>query len=349
MADTQTQAKKSKDNSKANKLSGPRKAAILVLAVGEERAANIFANMDDFEIRDISREMANLGKVSGDEMETILMEFVEAVGGGGAGIVGGWSTTERFLKTFLKEDRVSDLMEEMRGPAGRTTWEKLANVSEDILANYLKNEHPQTVAVIVSRIKPGHAARVLGVLPNEFAIEVVDRILKMDNVAREVIESVEESLRNEFMRNLAAKNKRDSHELMAEIFNNFDRANESKFMEMLEKHSAEDAEKIRSLMFTFEDLSRTDDKGLQTIMRDVEKDQLAIALKGASDELKERVLNNMSERAAKILKEDMDAMGPVRVKDVDEAQLAIVTVAKNLADSGQIVLAEEGGEDEFIS
>jgi flagellar motor switch protein FliG len=327
---------------------GARNAAILMLAVGEQNATTIFSGMDDFEIRDISREMATLGKVGSDEVENVINEFTEAIGSGSAGLMGGWGATERYLMSFMDESRVRDLMDEMRGPAGRTMWEKLANVSEDILANYLKNEYPQTVAVIVSRIKPAHAARVLGALPEELALEVIERILIMDNISREVIESVEDSLKNEFMRNLAAKQKRDSHELMAEIFNNFDRSSEQKFMDLLDKRSHDDAERIRSLMFTFEDLKKTDDKGIQTILREAEKDLLPVALKGADDELLEMFLRNMSERASKILEEDMGAMGPVRVKDVDEAQNSIVMVAKRLAETGQIVLAEEGGADDFI-
>lgn len=334
----------------SNKEIGARKVAVLLMAIGEDRASRFFAQMDDFEIRDISREMATLGQVPAEEMEEVLVEFVDTVGGGGGGVVGGWGTTERFLKTFMKEDRVHELMDEMRGPAGRTTWEKLANVSEDILANYLRNEYPQTVAVIVSRIRPNHAAKVLSALPQDFALEVIERILVIDNISREVIESVEESLKNEFMRNLASNHKRDSHELMADIFNNLDRANEAKFMELLENKSEEDAEKIRSLMFTFEDILRTNDAGIQLIMREIEKDKLPLALKGASEELKDRILKNMSERAAKILQEDMEALGPVRVKDVDEAQSAIVTVAKRLADENQITIIQDGeeGEEEFL-
>ncbi len=326
-----------------------RKAAILLLAIGEERAANIFGSMDDYEIRDLSRQMASLGRVNSQEMEDTLIEFTESVGAGGSGVVGGWGTTERFLKSFLKEDRVSDLMEEMRGPEGRTMWEKLANVSEDILASYLANEYPQTVAVIISRIRPNHAAAVLSVLPEDFAMEVMQRILVMDNVPREILQAVEESLRNEFMRNLAQRNQRDSHELMADIFNNFDRAHEGSFMEALEKGNAEDAERIRALMFTFEDINNTDDKGIQTILRDVEKDILALSLKGSSDGLKKRFLSNMSERAAKILNEDMEAMGPVKVKDVDEAQMKVVNIAKELADKGEVIFADEDSADEFIT
>jgi len=330
-------------------LTGPRKAAILMLAMGEQRAAQLFSYMDDYEIRDISREMAILGHISAEEMEQTLQEFVDNVGGGAGGVVGGWGTTERYLRSFLKEERVKELMEEMRGPAGRTMWEKLANVHEETLAGYLLNEYPQTVAVIISRIKPSHAAKVLAVLPADLAKEVLERILVMDNVPREVLAAVEDSLKSEFMRNLAQKNTRDSHELLADIFNNFDRSNEQRFMGLLETEHPTDAERIRALMFTFEDIMKTDDKGIQTILRDVDKDVLALALKGAKPDMRDKFMKNMSERAAKILKEDMEVMGPVKVKDVDEAQLKIVAIAKGLADKGAIAISAGDGQEEFIS
>ena len=212
------------------------------------------------------------------------------------------------------------------------------------------NEYPQTVAVIISRIKASHAAKVLAVLPQDLALDVMERVLVMDNVPREVLNAVEDSLKTEFMRNLAQKNARDSHELMADIFNNFDRANEQRFMKMLEQQHPEDAERIRNLMFTFEDIMKTDDKGIQLILREVDKDVLSLALKGAKPDLRDKFTRNMSERAAKILKEDMEVMGAVKVKDVDEAQLKIVGVAKALADKGQILIASGAdGQEEFIS
>jgi flagellar motor switch protein FliG len=334
----------------ATELTGPRKAAILMLAMGEQRAAQLFSFMDDYEIRDVSREMATLGQISATEMESTLQEFADAVGGGAGGLSGGWGTTERYLRSFLKEDRVKELMDEMRGPAGRTMWEKLSNVPEETLATYLLNEYPQTVAVIISRIKASHAAKVLAVLPQELAKEVMERILVMDNVPREVLNAVEDSLKSEFMRNLAQKTTRDSHELMADIFNNFDRGNEQRFMGLLETDHPADAERIRALMFTFEDIMKTDDKGIQAIMRDVDKDVLALALKGAKPDMRDKFTKNMSERAAKILKEDMEVMGPVKVKDVDEAQLKIVAIAKAMADKGQIVIASGvDGQEEFIT
>ena len=240
------------------------------------------------------------------------------------------------------------IMEEIRGPAGRTMWDKLGNVNEQVLANYLKNEYPQTVAVVLSKIKSDHAARVLSVLPENFAMEVVMRLLQMETVQKEVLDGVERTLRSEFMSNLSRTQRQDSHEQMADIFNFLDRSTESRFMGALEERSSDSADRIKNLMFTFDDLTRIDQSGLQVLLRQVEKDQLAIALKGASDEIKDLFFQNMSERASKMMIEDMEAMGPVRVKEVDEAQSNVVNAAKKLADSGEIVIAGGGEDDELV-
>jgi flagellar motor switch protein FliG len=227
-------------------------------------------------------------------------------------------------------------------------WDKLGNVAETTLANYLKNEYPQTVAVVLSKVKADHAARVLSALPDDFALECVNRMLHMEPIQRDILEKIEITLRNEFMSNLARTSKRDSHELMAEIFNNFDRATENRFIGALEERNREAAERIRSLMFVFEDLKKLDPGGVQTLLRAVEKSQLALALKGASDELRNLFFGNMSERAAKIMRDDMASMGPVRLKDVDGAQSGMVQIAKDLAQRGEIMLAEGGRDDELI-
>jgi flagellar motor switch protein FliG len=240
------------------------------------------------------------------------------------------------------------MMEEIRGPAGRTMWDKLGNVNEAVLANYLKNEYPQTVAVVLSKVKGEHAARVLAALPEDFALECVNRMLRMEPVQREILDKIEQTLRTEFMSNLARTSKRDSHEMMAEIFNNFDRQTESRFLTALEERNRESAERIRALMFVFEDLSKLDPGGVQTLLRTVDKSQLALALKGASDSLREMFMSNMSERAAKIMRDDMEAMGPVRLKDVDQSQMGMVQIAKDLAAKGEIVLAGSGDDDELI-
>jgi flagellar motor switch protein FliG len=328
-------------------LKGPQKAAIFMLAVGDTHAAKLFEMMEDEEISELSQAMSQLGLVSADIVEKLFIEFADSLSSTG-GLVGSHASTERLLFGALDSDRAKQIMEEIRGPAGRTMWEKLENVNETVLANYFKNEYPQTVAVVMSKIKPDHASRVLGMLPENFSMEVIMRMLRMEAVQKEVLDSIEVTLRTEFMTNLARTAQRDSHEMMADIFNALDRSTESRFMTALEERNRESAEKIQALMFTFDDLSRLDDSGIQVLMRQVDKDQLALALKGASDEVKDMFFRNMSERAGKMMKEDMDAMGAVRLKDVDEAQGVIVVSTKSLADAGDIVISTGGEDDELI-
>ncbi len=328
-------------------MTGPQKAAALMLALGEENAAPLFARMHEDEVRDLSQAMSRLGLLPAQAVEDLLEEFAMALGQTG-NLTGSFETTERLLMKSLPRDRVQQIMEEIRGPAGRTMWDKLGNVNEGVLANYLKNEYPQTVAVVLSKIKSDHAARVLSLLPDGFAMEVVMRMLRMETVQKEALEGVERTLKAEFMSNLARSQRRDSHELMAEIFNNLDRNSESRILGALEERNRESAERIRGLMFTFDDLKRLDGPGVQVLLRGVEKDKLALALKGASQELRDMFLNNMTERAAKLLRDDIAAMGPVRLKDVDEAQALIVVAAKELAAQGQIQLAE-GRDEEMVA
>ncbi|HEX7799744.1 MAG TPA: flagellar motor switch protein FliG [Asticcacaulis sp.] len=328
------------------RLSGVEKAAVVLLALGEDHVA-LWQALDEEEIKEISQAMSSLGTVSSAAVEELLVEFVSGMSSSGT-IMGSFEQTQRLLQSFLPADKVEALMEEIRGPAGRTMWDKLGNVNEAVLANYLKNEYPQTVAVVLSKIRPDHASRVLSALPEDFALECVQRMLRMEPVQREILDKIEQTLRVEFMSNLARTSKRDSHELMAEIFNNFDRQTESRFVAALEERNRESAERIRALMFVFEDLGKLDPGGVQTLLRAVDKEQLALALKGASDSLRDMFMSNMSERAAKIMRDDMEAMGPVRLKDVDAAQMNMVQIAKDLAAKGEIMLAGQGGEDELI-
>ena len=291
--------------------------------------------------------MSKLGTVGSEIVEKVFVEFADQVSATG-GLTGSFDTTERLLLKALGRERVDTIMEEIRGPAGRTMWDKLGNVNEEVLANYLKNEYPQTVAVVMSKIRSDHAARVLACLPENFAMEVVLRMLRMESVQKEILDDVERTLRSEFMSNLARTNRRDAHEMMAEIFNNLDRAAESRFLSALEERNKDAAERIRQLMFTFEDLNKLDPGSVQTLLRNVDKGQLAIALKGSSEPLRDLFFSNMSERAGKILREDMEAMGPVRLREVDEAQMQMVITAKNLAASGEITILDSKDDDELV-
>ncbi|WP_456312289.1 flagellar motor switch protein FliG [Rhodovastum atsumiense] len=325
-------------------LNGVQKAAVLMLALGEEQSARLFSMMHEDEIKEISAAMAQLGPVRSDVVEQLCTEFTENIGGAG-NLVGGFENTEKLLLRTLPRERVAQIMEEIRGPAGRTMWDKLGNVNEAVLANYLKNEYPQTVAVVLSKVKPEHAARVLGLLPESFAMEVVMRMLRMESVQKDVLDGVERTLRSEFMSNLARSSRRDAHEMMAEIFNSLDRQAEHRFLGALEERNREAAERIKALMFTFDDLHRLRPPAMQMLIRTVEKDKLPLALKGASEKLRDLFFANLSERAGRILREEIEALGPVKLRDVDEAQAAIVALAKDLAAEGQIEISDSKDEE----
>jgi flagellar motor switch protein FliG len=327
-------------------LRGTEKAAILLLALGEEHTSKIIAAMDDDEIKELSQAMATLGTVDAAVIERLFIDFSDMVSATGS-VVGSMESTERLLSRILPDERVNSIMEEIRGPAGRTMWDKLGNVNEQVLANYLKNEYPQTVAVVLSKVKPDHAAAVVQLLPEGMAVEVMMRMLRMEAVQRDVLDDIERTLRNEFMSNVARTNRRDAHEVMAEIFNNFDRATEQRFMGALEEHNRESAEKVKALMYTFEDLARMDSASAQTLLRKIDKTKLVVALKGATEPMRDFFFANMSERGGKLLREELNDMGPVRLRDVDEAQSYMVNIAKEMAAAGEIMIASDK-EDELV-
>jgi flagellar motor switch protein FliG len=327
----------------SSQLPGVQRAAVFMLALGEEQCAQLFSMMHEEEIKDISLAMSQLGSISAEAVETICTDFSQSVTSAGM-LVGSFDSTERLLQKSLSRERAAQIMEEIRGPAGRTMWDKLGNVNEAVLANYLKNEYPQTVAVVLGKVRPSHAARVLSLLPDSFAMEVVMRMLRMESVQKDVLDSVEKTLRSEFMSNLARSTRRDSHELIAEIFNNLDRQVEGRFMSALEERNREAAERVKSLMFTFDDLARLTPDAVGKLMRAVEKDKLPIALKGASEDIRTLFLGCLSERAGKLLRDEIAALGPVRLRDVDEAQSKIVMLAKELGAQGEIELNERQDE-----
>jgi flagellar motor switch protein FliG len=328
-------------------LTGLQKAAIFMLSIGQTNSAKLFERMDNEEIHDITLAMVSLGSVSSTIIERLFTEFSDLLSSAG-GLIGSNASTEQLLLGSMSADRVSQIMDEVRGPVGRTMWDKLGNVNEEVLANYLKNEYPQTVAVILSKIKPDHASRVLALLPENFALDCIMRMLRMEAVQKDVLDHIERTLRSEIMTNLASGPVLDSHEAMANIFNTLDSNTEDRFMTALEERDKESAEKIKSLMFTFNDLSKVDPSGIQLLLGRVDKDKLGLALKGAEEDVQELFFTNMSKRAGKMMKEDMEALGAVRLKDVEGAQSEIVVVAKAMADADEIVIAGGGEEDAMI-
>ena len=328
-------------------LTGYEKAAVLLLSVGDAYSAKLFASLEEDEIRMISQSMSELGAVSSVIVEQLFAEFAEQVATTGD-LVNTPEITERILRKVREENPSDETMEQIASYEGHSMWEKLSNVSEQQLANYLKNEYPQTIAVVMAKLKPQHAAKVMEFLPETLSMEVIERMLDLESVKKEVFDDVEETLHREFISTLSREDTRDTHEAVAEIINGMDRSTEAKLMNMLEETDSGAANKIRALMFTFEDLSNINAAGIQTLVRSVDKKRLIIALKGASEKVRSVFFENMSERAEKLMHEDMHHLGPIRLREVDEAQAEILEIAKDLATRGEIMIGTSINDDKTI-
>jgi flagellar motor switch protein FliG len=328
-------------------LTGPQRAAVILLALGAEYGKPIWSALEEDEIRVVTHAMVQLGSIEANTVEELIVDFVGNLSSAGA-ITGTFDRTAQLLSQLLPPKQVEALMDEIKGSASRSMWQRLSHIDPEVLANYLRNEYPQTVAVILSRIRPDHAARVLSILPDEFAVDVVNRMLKMENVQKEALEHIEETLKSEFVTTVSQTSRRDAHKAMAEVFNAFDRHTESRFLSALDQMNRDAAKKIRALMFTFEDLAKLDPGSVQTLMRQIDRDTLSRALKGAPESIRTFFFSNMSSRAAKNLQDEMAAMGPIRLKDADDAQNRMVSLAKDLAERGDIMISKNRAEEELV-
>ena len=330
------------------KPSNAEKIAILLLGLNEDAASSVFELLEEYEIKEISQSMANLGKVDSQIAESIISEFLHEMNDS-LSFVGNMPNTERFLRKILDKDKVDSILEDIRGPIGRNIWDKLGNVNEQVLAGFLKNEYPQTAALILSKLDSTQSAKVLSMLAPEFGFEILKRMLSMNFIKREVMDKLEKTLMVEFISDIGKIKKKDNNQAIAEVFNNFDSATELKFMKMLEEYNIEAANKVKRLMFTFPDLVRVDPRGLQVLIRSIDRSLLPTALKGASSELRELFMSGMSQRAAKLLVEEIENLGPIRLKNAEEAQISILNVAKDLIAKGDItVLSNDQESEEMI-
>jgi flagellar motor switch protein FliG len=326
---------------------GAQRAAALMLAMGKERFAPIWEQLTVDEIKEVSAGIASLGRVPTTIVEHFLHRFAGEMNGVSE-LYGSLDTAENWLGGFLEEDELGEIMSEIRGPSGRTVWDKLANVSETVLASYLKNENPQSVALILQKLGSAQSARVIKELPRDLAVDVVNRMLNIDNVQSDVLKRLENTLRHEFMNNLGRSQRSNAHETLAEMFNSLEIKYGESILEELEKRSPDDAERIRSLMFTFSDLLNLLPEAIQVIIRSAEKRDLTLALKPMPDDVRQKFFSVMTERAAKLLREEIQAIGPVRARDCEDAQGNLVRLAKNLADRGEIVLIDPRNDDSLI-
>ena len=329
-------------------MNGRQKAAILLVSLGAEASAEVFKHLRQDEIDELTLEIAGIGHVPQERKQSVVEEFYETALAQDYIAEGGLEYARAILEKALGSDRANDVMTRLSGAIQVSPFEFLRRTDAGQILNVIANEHPQTVALVMAYLPPETAAQVVSSLPDDLQAEVAMRIALMDRTAPEVIREIERVLE----RKLSSVINQDFTSAgglrsLVDLLNQVDRATERTILETLEEQNPELADEVRRMMFLFEDIVVLDDRSIQQVLREVDTKELAVALKGTSDEVQEKIYANMSERAAAIIKEDLEFMGPVRVKTVEEAQQKIVAVIRRLEDAGQIVIVR-GGEDQLV-
>lgn len=327
-------------------LTGIQKAAILLITLGPEKSSQIFKHLKEEEIEELTLEIANTRSISNQTKETILEEFYEVCLAQQYIAEGGISYAKELLEKSLGQEKAKEVIGKLTASLQVRPFEFIRKTDASQLLNFIQDEHPQTIALILSYLSSGQSAQIIGALTPEKQADVAKRIAQMDRTSPDVIKEVEKVLE----RKLASLVNQDytiagGVDAIVEILNTVDRSTEKHIMEALEIDEPELADEIRRKMFVFEDIITLDDRSIQRVLRDVENNDLAIALKSANDNVKSAIFNNLSKRLAAMIKEDMEFMGPVRLKDVEEAQQKIVNVIRKLEDSGKIVISRGGGDE----
>ena len=329
-------------------LTGPQKTAVLCLALGDKFCAEVFKRMDRGEIARISKAMMEIETVEKEAVEDVLKEFNESMQYGQESLLGGSDAVKRMLSKSLDPDTAKYIMDSLEIASGPTPFQELGNVSPRILAQILRNEHPQTLALILGHLHPDQAAELLQNLPSGVRSEVLMRLARLEAVAEEMLLEVDRVLQNQLIAMGGKEGKKvGGITSVAEILNAVDRATEEEVLSEIEEDSAQMAEDIRNLMFVFEDIKALDDRSIRELLKEVSNEELTQALKGASDDLKEKFFKNLSERAATMIREDLEIMGPVRLADVESAQQNVVKTVRRLEAEGKIAIGRGGG-DVFI-
>jgi flagellar motor switch protein FliG len=329
-------------------MNGRQKAAVLLVSLGAEASAEVFKHLRQDEIDELTLEIAGIGHVPQERKQAVVEEFYETALAQDYIAEGGLEYARAILEKALGSDRANDVMTRLSGAIQVSPFEFLRRTDAGQILNVIANEHPQTVALVMAYLPPETAAQVVSSLPDDLQAEVAMRIALMDRTAPEVIREIERVLE----RKLSSVINQDFTSAgglrsLVDLLNQVDRATERTILETLEEQNPELADEVRRMMFLFEDIVVLDDRSIQQVLREVDTKELAVALKGTSDEVQEKIYANMSERAAAIIKEDLEFMGPVRVKTVEEAQQKIVAVIRRLEDAGQIVIVR-GGEDQLV-
>ncbi len=332
----------------ADNLSGPEKAAIFLMTLGEDFSSEVFLRLDPDDIKIVGRQMAKIDKVDKEDISALLSEFRSDSGGGDL-FFSGNDMLEGALKRAMSTDQANEILDEIRSDWKLTLFQKARKLEPQVLVNFLRNEHPQTISLVLSVLAKSQAADILKEFKEETQVEVMLRMAELDKVSPEILVDLDKVLQEELLTIEGMEGQRlGGVESVAELLNHTDRALEALILEGIEEQRESLADEIRKLMFIFEDLLGVDDRGIMAILKEVSTDDLKLALRTATDELKDKIFRNMSKRAVEMLKEDIEIMGPTRVKDVELAQQSIIKVAKRLEQEGKIHLVASGAEEEFV-
>ncbi|MBK9127848.1 MAG: flagellar motor switch protein FliG [Phycisphaerales bacterium] len=330
-------------------LTGARKAAILLVALKQDVASRIMKNLARDRVEELSREIAALDTLSPEIRDHVVREFYGLVMARQYADAGGIAWARALLEKTLPVEEARRVVSIIEHQVHEQPFSFLQKTEKENLVTFLQEEHPQTIALVLSHLPPGMATDILSALPTERQVEVVSRIANMDQTSPDVIKEVERGLEKRLAGLVSERFERvGGINAVANILNMAGRATEKAILDGLEQVDSQLVEQIRRLMFVFEDIIRVNDKGIQAVLKEVENDELALALKTASEDLKQKVFRNMSERAASMIKEEMEFMGPVRVSDVESAQQKIVDVVRRLEDAGEVVIAGRGGADVIV-
>ncbi|PTM46543.1 flagellar motor switch protein FliG [Leptospira borgpetersenii serovar Javanica] len=334
-------------NKKTN-LTGRQKAAVFLIAVGSEVSSEIFKHLREDEIEQITFEIARLDKITPEDKEKVLVEFNELMMAQEFISNGGIDFARGLLEKALGNQKAIDIINRLTSSSQVRPFDFIRRTDPQHLLNFIQNEHPQTIALILSYLDPQKASNILSNLPHTIQAEVAKRIATMDRVSPDVLREVERVLERK-LSTLASEDYTSAGGIdsVVEILNLVDRGTEKTIIEALEEEDPELAEEIKKRMFVFEDIVLLGDRAIQKVMREVDNSDLAKALKSVDTEVQEKIFKNMSKRAANLLREDMDFMGPIRIKDVEDAQQKIVNIIRKLEDAGEIVVAR-AGEDELV-
>jgi flagellar motor switch protein FliG len=332
-----------------SKLEGLTKAAILLLAVGSDRAAKILKLLPPESVEEVTRELAGLGRVPRTLQDAVVSEFYSLTMASQYAAEGNLDYARRILTESLEGKQAERVLAQIQTQVQKTPFSFLQRAESENLLTFIQDEHPQTIALILCHLPHHKAAEILAGLSLQKQIEVIKRVANMEQTNPEVIREVERGLEGRLANMLVqSMEKAGGVPTVAEILNLADRSTEKSILEGLEAEDADLVEQIRRLMFVFEDIKMVNDKGIQAVLKEVDNEELALALKTASEELKAKIFKNMSERAAQLIKEDMQYMGPVRVSDVEAAQQRIVDVVRRLEESGDLVIEGRGGDQEQL-